>query len=75
LPIGFDHVPFFYIPREKIEKERHAGVEKAKKLPGKKILLSHFSHRVKLKHKELVQKAKSLDSRFIVAYDSQELTV
>ena len=69
------HVPFFYSPREKIEKERHAGVEKAKKLPGKKVLLSHFSHRVKLKHKELVEEAKKIDKRLVIAYDNQEIVI
>ena len=69
------HLPFFYKPKLKREAARHSGVENAKKLPGKKILISHFSHRVKLKHEELVKRAKKIDSRFIVAYDNQEIAI
>ncbi len=69
------HLPFFYRSKLKREAERHPGVEDAKKLPGKKILISHFSHRVDFKHEILVKTANKIDERFIIAYDSQEITV
>ncbi|MCH7641294.1 hypothetical protein IID22_03800 [Patescibacteria group bacterium] len=69
------HLPFFYRPKLKREVVKHSGVEDAKKLPGKKILISHFSHRVKLKHEELVERAKSIDKRFVIAYDNQEMSI
>ena len=51
----------------------HWGVGDIKKLPGKKILLSHFSHRVGRTHKELVEQAKEIDPRFIVACDGMKM--
>ena len=69
------HLPFFYRSKLKREAGRHPGVEDAKNLPGKKILISHFSHRVKLKHEELVERAKKIDTRFIIAYDNQEIAI
>lgn len=69
------HVPFFFKPKEEVEKDKHPGVKEAKSLPGKKILLSHFSHRVKYKHQKLVLIAKKIDKRFIVAYDNREIEV
>jgi len=69
------HLPFFYRPKLIREARKHSGVEDAKNLPGKKILISHFSHRVKLKHEELVEKAKKIDKRFVIAYDNQEIEI
>jgi phosphoribosyl 1,2-cyclic phosphodiesterase len=69
------HLPFFYKSKLKREAAKHSGVENAKNLPGKKILISHFSHRVKLKHEELVKRAKKIDKRFVIAYDNQEIVI
>ena len=67
------HVPFFYRPQDLRERERHLGVEDVKNLPAKKILLSHFSHRVRLPHEKLVQEAAVIDPRLIIAFDRQTL--
>lgn len=69
------HIPFFFKFKEGVEKNKHPGVKEVKLLPGRKILLSHFSHRVKFKHKKLVQMARKIDKRFIVAYDNQEIEI
>lgn len=69
------HIPFFFKSKERVEKDKHPGVKEAKSLPGRKILLSHFSHRVKFEHQKLVRIAKKIDERFIVTYDNQEIEI
>jgi len=69
------HLPFFYKPTDLIEIKKHSGVEVVKDLPGKHILLSHFSHSVSMHHKKLSKKAIEIDSRFVVAYDGQEIDI
>jgi len=69
------HAPFFYVPKEAFELTRHLGVEQAKKFPGKKILLSHFSHRAKMTHQEMVKRAKEIDPRLLIAYDGQTIEI
>lgn len=65
------HVPFF----NRLSGENHWGVKEVKSLPGGRILLSHFSHRVRRSHEELVEQAKIVDPRFIVAYDGMKVSV
>jgi|GEM_PF-2142289 len=67
------HCPFFHNPSEEGEKEKHVGAEGLANIPGKKILLSHFSHSARLSHQEMVKEAKQLDERFIVAFDGLEI--
>ena len=67
------HCPFFRIPSEGREGGKHLGVEDLVDVPGKKILLSHFSHSARLSHQEMVKEAQRLDERFIVAHDGLEL--
>ena len=63
------HCPFFRTPKG----EKEIGVEGLVNIPGKKILLSHFSHSARLSHQEMVKEAGRLDGRFTVAYDGLEL--
>jgi len=65
------HTPFFGQPPEDTDSKKHLSAETIQQIPAQKILLSHFSHRVALPHQKLVQKAKKLDPRLIVAFDGQ----
>ena len=67
------HCPFFHRPSEKREKGKHLGIEDLVEVPGKKILLSHFSHSARLSHQKMVKGAQRLDGRFVVAYDGLEV--
>jgi phosphoribosyl 1,2-cyclic phosphate phosphodiesterase len=69
------HTPFFYQPLERKEQEKHPGIRQVSRFPGKTILLSHFSHNVKLGHCELIKRARKISGRISIAYDGQTITL
>lgn len=78
------HAPFFY-SRKKLKEEdynnvrkmritHHIGIDTIHHLKAKKILLSHFSHRTGLRHKEIKKEiAKYKNIR--AAYDGMEFKI
>ena len=65
------HVPYFYTPSKKND---HLGIETVKYLNAQKILISHFSHKAGLTHKEILKELRR-HKKVIAARDGLELTL
>jgi phosphoribosyl 1,2-cyclic phosphate phosphodiesterase len=65
------NVPYLSVPKK---KKDHMGIETLKELETKKILISHFSHRAGLTHKE-IRREISKYRNITAAYDGIELEV
>ncbi len=55
---------------------KHIGINNLEDiLESRRVLISHFSHRSGLTHKEIVLKAREFSEKIIVAYDGLELSI
>ncbi len=65
------HTPFI------LKKEVHLGIEDLENIKAKKILLSHFSHKIRMSEEELYKFVRERDKegKFIVAYDGLVLEI
>ncbi len=68
------HMPYFYTPSKNAKKKDHLGIETVSYLNAKKILISHFSHKAGLTHKEILKEL-GRHKNIIAAKDGLELTI
>jgi len=78
------HTPYFYSAKKlkkddhnnarKMRLTHHIGIDNLHQLKAKKILLSHFSHRAGLTHKE-IKKEIAKHKNIRAAYDGMELKI
>lgn len=68
------NIPYFFESMKMEKKRNHIGIEMLEKLEIKRILISHFSHKAKLTHKEIVEKA-SKYKNIVVACDGLKLKI
>jgi len=68
------NTPYFYASPPNEKKKDHIGIETLKGLKVKKILMSHFSHKAGLTHKD-IRKRLARYRNIIAAYDGMELKI
>lgn len=68
------HVPYFYTSSKNTKKKDHLGIETVSCINAEKILISHFSHKAGLTHKEILKEV-SRYKNIIAAKDGLKLTI
>ena len=68
------HLPYFYTLSKNSKKKDHLGIETVKDLNVKKILISHFSHKADLTHKEILKELTGYKN-IIAASDGLKITI